>query len=106
MSRKPMMSVVNATEARQNFGKIISRAYSGQEHLVIEKNGLPVVVVLSVQDYERLRQEAAMQNLVEMGEALSEKAKRKGLSPESLLEQEERVKEDIFEDLYGRQGTQ
>ena len=59
---KPTMSKINATEARQQFGKVIQRAYSGDEHLVIEKNGLPVVVVLSIHEYEKMRQAAALHN--------------------------------------------
>ena len=62
--KKPNMSKINATEARQYFGKIIQRAYLGSEHLIIEKNGLPVVVILSFKDYEDMRKAMALQNLL------------------------------------------
>lgn len=102
MQRKPLVSVVDATEARQNFGQIIKRAYGGQEHLLIEKNGLPVVVILSVSDYQELRRAAAMQNLEELGQALGSQARARGLTPETLLQEEERIKREVFEELYGQ----
>jgi prevent-host-death family protein len=95
------MSKVNATEARQHFGKLIQRAYSGGEHLVVEKNDLPVVVILSVKDYEELRKTAALQNLQELNRSLSKEAKAQGLTPEMLEERVEETKREIFEELYG-----
>lgn len=101
IQRKPTMSKVNATEVRQHFGKVIQRAYSGGEHLVVEKNDLPVVVILSVKDYEELRQKAALQNLQELNRSLSRQAKAQGLTPEKLEVKVEETKREIFEQLYG-----
>ena len=99
--KKTNMSKINATEARQYFGKVIQRAYSGDEHLVVEKNGLPVVVILSIKDYEEMRQAAALQNLQELNRSLNRKASALGLTEEELAEEVEGTKRDIFEELYG-----
>ena len=99
--KNPTMSRINATEARQHFGKVIQRAYSGNEHLIVEKDNLPVVVVLSFQDYERMRQAAALHNLEEMNRALSRAAKGQGLTPEALDQEVEEGKGRVFEELYG-----
>lgn len=101
VQKKATMSKINATEARQKFGKVIQRAYSGGEHLVVEKNDLPVVVILSVKDYEDLRQNAALHNLRELNQALSRQAKAQGLTPEKLEEKVEETKQQIYEELYG-----
>ena len=94
------MSHINATEARQSFGQVIQRAYSENEHLIVEKNGLPVVVILSFQEYEQLRQEAASRNLEELSRSLSREAKAKGLTPEMIEEQVEETKQDLFNERY------
>jgi prevent-host-death family protein len=45
--------VVTALDARANFGKLLRRVEKGQS-LVIEKNGRPRAVLLSIRDYVRL----------------------------------------------------
>jgi prevent-host-death family protein len=95
------VSKINATEARQCFGKVIQRAHSGSEHLIVEKNGLPVVVILSIKDYEEMRQKAALQNLQELNRSLSRKANVLGLTEEKLASEVEETKKEIFEELYG-----
>jgi prevent-host-death family protein len=48
----PMHSL-SAREAKYNFGRLIDTARAAP--VVIEKHGRPVVVVLSVEEYERLK---------------------------------------------------
>jgi prevent-host-death family protein len=99
--KKSNMSKINATEARQYFGKVIQRAYSGNEHLVIEKNGLPVVVILSIKEYEEMRRAMALQNLQELNRTLNRKAHEIGLTEEELEKKVEETKMKIFQELYG-----
>jgi prevent-host-death family protein len=51
---KPMVRTITATEAKNRFGSILQGAYQRAEHLVIERDGIPVAVIIPVQDYERL----------------------------------------------------
>ena len=52
--KKPMVQVITATEAKNRFGEIIKRAYLGEEHLIVERGGIPVVAIVPIADYERL----------------------------------------------------
>lgn len=54
MSKKPMVNMVNATEAKNRFGEMIKRAYLHEEHLIVKRGGIPVVAIVPMQDYERL----------------------------------------------------
>ncbi len=45
---------ITATEAKNRFGKILRRAYAQTEHTIIERSGIPVAVLIPIQDYERL----------------------------------------------------
>jgi prevent-host-death family protein len=47
------MTTLSAREAKYNFGRLIDTARAGP--VVVEKHGRPVVVVLSVEEYERLK---------------------------------------------------
>ncbi len=49
-----MESVVSATQARINLGKLIRQVLAG-EVVVIEHTGKPAVVVLSVEEYKKLK---------------------------------------------------
>ncbi len=46
------MKALSAREAKYNFGRLIDTART--EPVVIEKHGRPVVVVLAVEEYEKL----------------------------------------------------
>ncbi|HDQ34690.1 MAG TPA: type II toxin-antitoxin system Phd/YefM family antitoxin [Chloroflexi bacterium] len=46
---------VSATEARIHFGELIRQVKEEQRPYIVERNGEPYVVVLSVEEYEQLR---------------------------------------------------
>jgi prevent-host-death family protein len=52
--KKSIVKVISATEAKNRFGEIIKRAYLGEEHLIIKRGGIPVVVIVPMSDYEKL----------------------------------------------------
>ena len=47
------IATISATEAKNRFGDMIRRAYRGQEHIIVERGGIPVVVILPISDYEQ-----------------------------------------------------
>lgn len=57
-----MTTVMNSTEARENFGSLINKAQ--REPVQIERHGKPVAVVLSIEDFNLLSEAVA-----EKGEA-------------------------------------
>ena len=52
MNREWRMKALSAKDAKYNFGRMIDLARA--EPVVIEKHGRPVVVVMAVEEYERL----------------------------------------------------
>jgi prevent-host-death family protein len=50
-----MGRVVSATEARIHFGELMREAVETNEAIIVERGGKSHVVVLSVEEYERLR---------------------------------------------------
>lgn len=50
-----MEKVVTATEARIHFGEMMRRAVEKQETIIVERDGSPVVVILSIDRYEQWR---------------------------------------------------
>ncbi len=54
-NREWRMKALSAKDAKYNFGRMIDVARS--EPVVIEKHGRPVVIVMAVEEYERLKYE-------------------------------------------------
>ncbi len=50
----PTMESINTTEARQHFAEIVNQVYRRERRYVIEKSGIPVAAVVSVDDARRL----------------------------------------------------
>jgi prevent-host-death family protein len=49
-----MVKTVTATEAKNRFGEIIKGAYLNDEHLIVKRDGIPVVAIISIKDYNGL----------------------------------------------------
>lgn len=49
-----MVRLITATEAKNRFGQILKSAYLRDEHLIVQRSGIPVVAIVPMQDYEQL----------------------------------------------------
>ena len=59
------MNSVSAREAKYQFGQLIDEARAGP--VVVEKHGRPVVVVLSIEEYQRLSGQSVASKLKVFG---------------------------------------
>ena len=57
------MKALSAREAKYNFGWMIDLARS--EPLVVEKHGRPVVVVMSVEEFEKMTGKSVLPSQIE-----------------------------------------
>ncbi|MBX3065919.1 MAG: type II toxin-antitoxin system Phd/YefM family antitoxin [Anaerolineae bacterium] len=105
--RKSNAVTMPATEVRRNFGSVLKRVFSGNEHIEIEKDGLPVAVILSKQEYEALAgksdSKAAMtdQQFADMLRPFGEEIQRRGISEEDLDQMVEAARQKRFEATHG-----
>lgn len=76
----PAHDRVTATEARVHFGEIYRRVTENDETIIIERNGRPGAVLISIEEYEALRQRksgvavrpAWLEDAFRIGRALAE----------------------------------
>jgi prevent-host-death family protein len=97
---------IPATKAHRNFGELVRRAYSGKEHFIVEKDGLPVVALISIAEYEELikeRQlrEERLRRFEENTKAFNEEAKRRGVTEEQVMADLEQTKKEVYQEFYG-----
>lgn len=94
-------AVINASELHRAAGKMLKRVALQDEHLVVERDGYPVAVLLSYPEYEELMRLRAMAAHREFARALGQEAERQGLSEEQLMAELERDKRKVFDAAYG-----
>jgi prevent-host-death family protein len=98
-----MGRVVSATEARIRFGELMRRAVENHETIIVERGGKSHVVVISVEEYERLlkrQQEGDWKELVHGARAQiqAELGDRTLPQPKEILDQ---IREGRDEQLLG-----
>ena len=80
---QPTIRVVTATQAKNNFGAIIKSAYASDEHLIVEKSGIPVVAIIPMADYQQL---VNAQSTVPKDEDEIESARKRAVARRELSE--------------------
>jgi PHD/YefM family antitoxin component YafN of YafNO toxin-antitoxin module len=96
------------SEVHEHFAELIQRADANQEHFIVEKDGLPVIAMLPMQDYAALMQElevyrqqkeeaekeARVRRFRENARAIGAEFERLGITEEEALEQLEQVRKE------------
>jgi len=54
----PTPEVISSTQLQRHIGDTLRRVFKDKQHLIVERDGLPVLVMLPVADYEALRRTA------------------------------------------------
>ncbi len=95
-------AIIKASEGHRAFGKLLKRVYSSDEHLIVERDGFPVAVLMSYQEYEKLSRDQATSAFERFSRELGSEIERQGLSEEALLDELEKTKREVYEEQYGR----
>ncbi len=83
---------------KSHFGEIIRRVCKGGETLVVERGGLPVLVMMPLQEYKALRERRFAAFSRQVGQA----AERQGLTEEQLMQELEEDKQAVYQEAYGK----
>lgn len=103
--------IVAATQAHRQFGQLIRRAFLGKEHFVIQKDGLPVAVILSVAEYTELLREhelheqdkqARLSRFREIARTIGSEVNRAGVTEEQVTEALQEMRQHIYQSYYGQ----
>ncbi len=82
--RRGLVRLVPASQAKNNFGEVIRRVYEDEETQIIERAGLPVAAIVSMNDLERCLPEK-MKDLPEV--AMNARRKRAWTELMAILNQ-------------------
>lgn len=73
------MQYISSTDARNNFSEVIDRA--NREPIIVQKKGRDAVVMISPQDYEKIRRQN-VQEFQKICAEIGKSAQERGLTPE------------------------
>lgn len=95
-------AIVKASEGHRTFGKLLRRVYSSDEHLIVERDGFPVAVLLSYQEYQALQKQQNLADLEQLNRELSREADQQQLTEEDFLQELKQVRQEMFTERYGK----
>jgi len=92
-----MPATITATEVKNRFGQVVRRVYKNGETLIVERGGLPVLVMMPLQEYQTIRE----QHFVGFSRQLGQAAERQSLTEEQLMRELEEDKRAVYQETYG-----
>jgi prevent-host-death family protein len=93
--------VLPASEARLHFGALIQRVRNSKNPVVIEKMGVPVMVLLAPEEFERLLRDAQLARFDRLSRAAGLEAEQIGLTEEMLAQEMEQIRLHEHRETYG-----
>ena len=100
IERLPRKKAIGATEARKNLSQLLNQVHRREEHLVVEKLGIPVAAIISMQDYEQYQRFLAQRLHKDLGRKVGAEAERQGLTEERLFEELDETRQQVFKERY------
>ena len=79
-----MAKRVGTVEARRSFSRLISAAGFGGKHIIIERSGTPMAVLIGIDEYERLIAARAREREARFKRLLSIAERNQDVSPEEV----------------------
>jgi prevent-host-death family protein len=55
-AQEPMTQTIKASEARQQFSRVLNQVFRKETRVIVEKSGIPVAVIVSTDDFNSLKQ--------------------------------------------------
>jgi PHD/YefM family antitoxin component YafN of YafNO toxin-antitoxin module len=98
-------AIVNASELHRAAGKMLKRVALEDEHLIVERDGYPVAVLLSFPEYQELVRTRTLSLHKELAKVLGQEVERQGLSEEQLMADLEKDKRTVYKATYGSNQT-
>lgn len=97
------MRTMTAQQARANFGDLLGSVYYGKEVVTVEKQGKPVAVVISPEQYQELEQQRQQQldRFWQTVDGIRERNQDK--DPDEVLADVTAVVEEVRQERYERE---
>jgi len=92
---------VSSSEGHRSFGKLLKRVYNSDEHLIVERDGFPVAVLISYQEYQQLSSQQALTTFKQFSRELGQTWEEQNVTEAQILADLEEDKREVYEETYG-----
>ena len=97
----PERVTLRSTDVQRNFREVVNKAAAGHEHIIVERDGLPIIVMISMAEYQLLmhERELRVERLKQFEAAARQASKefeRLGLSEEDVMAHLEETKQEVY----------
>jgi prevent-host-death family protein len=92
--------VIKASEGHRAFGKLLRRVYRSDDRLIVERDGFPVAVLMSYQEYQRIKRAQALEAFERFSRPLGRDIEQQGLAEDALLAELKASREEVFGEQY------
>ncbi len=93
---------ISATEMKRNFNTLVRQLRRRHQHAYIQSDGIPVAVLLTVEEYERLIRSERVKRFEKVTREIGETIEKSGVSEEVLMAELEETKREVFQERYGK----
>lgn len=100
----PPRRTVSATEMKRNFNTLVRQLRRRHQHAYIQSDGIPVAVLLTVEEYEHLMRDQRLAAFNSFARKLGEEVERRGITEEEALADFKKTKREVAEARYGKIG--
>lgn len=102
-NRTPATETIKASEARQQWSALLNEIFRGDKRVVVEKNGIPVIALISAKDFKSFqRHDRQQRERFRILEQMSEPFK--DVPPEEIEREVARAIQEVREE--GRRARQ
>ncbi len=92
-----MPTVISATEAKNRFGEVIRRVYRDGETFIVERDGLPVVMIVPVRESAP----AGLRRFTRAVQAAAREAEALGITEQDVERSAEQIREEVHRERWG-----
>jgi len=92
---------VSASEGHRSFGKLLKRVYNSDEHLIVERDGFPVAVLISYQEYQQLNTQQALTTFKQFSRELGQTWEEQDVTEAQVLADLEEDKREVYKQKGG-----
>ena len=96
----PREVVIKASEGHRAFGRLLRQVYRSDDRLIVERDGFPVAVLMSYQEYEKMRREQALEAFERFSRPLGREVEEQRLSEDQLLAELKQSRREVFQEQY------
>ena len=102
-----MPRAVSATEAKNTFGSVVNWVTEHDDEVIVERQGRPYAVIMSFEEYEKVRELREQKRRQEAWETLERlrktiSARNSDMTPEQIEEFANRVRHDVIQGLIDK----